>query len=93
MTAFGLIDTDSLPAYGRLSGDRGNGWCSFTRDACLQVDLGKPFEICGIATQGDRNGTKWVTDFKVSYLSHGRMWTPYKDGKGKEVVRTDFLFS
>lgn len=91
MTAFGAIVTDSAPSYGRLNGDRGNGWCSGSREDWLQVDLGKAFDICGIATQGDRNGIKWVTDFKVSYLSHGRIWTPYKGGDGKELVRTDLL--
>ena len=92
MTAFGTIVKDSQPAYGRLNGDRGNGWCSTTRKDWLQVDLGKAFEICGIATQGDRIGTQWVTGFKLSYLSHGRIWTPYKGGDGKELVRTDLLF-
>ena len=47
--------------------------------------------MCGVATQGDINGNKWVTDFKMSYLSGGRIWTLYKDGN-EDVVRTKLLF-
>ena len=47
--------------------------------------------MCGVATQGDINGNKWVTDFKMSYLTDDRIWTPYKDGN-EDVVRTELLF-
>lgn len=81
--------------HGRVNGDRGDGWCAKEADKnddWLQVDLGKSFDVCGLATQGDIKGNAWVTDFKLSYLSHGRFFTPYKDGNGKEKVKTDFLF-
>ena len=81
--------------YGRLNGNRGDGWCTKEadkNDEWLQVDLGKSFDVCGVATQGDLNGDDRVTDFKLSYLSHGRTWTRYKDENGKEMVRTGYLF-
>lgn len=93
MTASSLHN-NSQAAYGRLNGNRGNGWCTKEADEnndWLQIDLGKRFDVCGVATQGDINGNEWVTDFKMSYLSDGRMWTPYKDGN-EDVVRTDPFF-
>ena len=90
MTASSQYGDGYQPAYGRLNGDRGDGWCakeSARNDDWLQVDLGKTFQVCGIATQGDRNGNEWVTAFKVSYSSDGNVWTPYKDANGVEAVR------
>ena len=63
----GLVTT---PAYGRLNGDRGDGWCAKEADRnddWLQVDLGEMIEVCALATQGDRNGNEWTTAFKLSY--------------------------
>ena len=77
-------------AYGRLNGDRGDGWCAKEAardDDWLQVDLGRTIEVCGVATQGDRNGNEWTTYFKMSYSYDGASWTTYKDGNGAEVVR------
>ena len=50
--------------------------------------LEKTFQVCGIATQGDRNGNEWVTDFKLSYSSDGNVWTFYQDANGVDVVRS-----
>ncbi|XP_078357455.1 uncharacterized protein LOC144642352 isoform X3 [Oculina patagonica] len=75
-------------AYGRLNGDRGDGWCAqeaARNDDWLQVDLGKPFEACALATQGDRNGNEWVTAFKLSYSSDGTSWNTYQDTNGADV--------
>ena len=93
MTASSLRN-NSQAAYGRLNGNRGDGWCTkeaAQNDDWLQIDLGKRFDVCGVATQGDINGNKWVTDFKMSYLSGGRIWTLYKDGN-EDVVRIGALF-
>lgn len=93
MTASSFYDNDNnfQPAYGRLHGTRGDGWCAAEESGkdWLQVDLGREFELCPVATQGD--GTydeydEWVTDFKLSYSSDENTWTNYKDGKGFEVV-------
>ena len=90
MTASSEYGDGYQPAYGRLYGDRGDGWCAKEPariDDWLQVDLGTAFQVCAIATQGDRNGNDWVTDFTLSYSSDGNVWTPYKDANGEEVVR------
>ena len=90
MTASSQYGDGYQAAYGRLNGDRGDGWCakgSSSNDDWLQVDLGTVYQVCGIATQGDRNGNEWVTAFTVSYSSDGNVWTPYKDSNGVEVVR------
>lgn len=99
MTASSFYENDDnfQPAYGRLYGTRGDGWCASEKSGkdWLQVDLGKVFELCAVATQGD--GTydeedEWVTDFKLSYSSDGNTWTNYEDGNGIEVV-TVMLFT
>ena len=77
-------------AYGRLNGDRGDGWCAKQpgrNDDWLQVDLGKPVEVCALATQGDINGDEWVKAFKISHSYNGRNWKTYEDASGTEVVR------
>lgn len=91
-SSFYKNDDNYQPAYGRLHGTRGDGWCANERNGSdwLQVDLGKLLELCAVATQGD--GTydeddEWVTDFKLSYSSDGNNWESYKDGNGIEVVR------
>ena len=77
-------------AYGRLNGDRGDGWCTketVRNNEWLQVDIGKSTQACGLATQGDRNGGEWVKAFKLSYSSDGTNWDTYQDESGAEMVR------
>ena len=96
ITASSQYGTGYQAAYGRLNGDRGDGWCAKEpgrNDDWLQVDLGKTIKACGIASQGDRNGNEWVTDFKLSYSTDGKNWTPYKDANCAEVVRTHSVLS
>ena len=81
------------PAYGRLHGRRGDGWCAEEagrNDDWLQVDLGKTVQVCAVATQGDVNGNEWVTDFKLSFSSNGSNWKTITDGNGADVVRIVF---
>ncbi|XP_078382904.1 lactadherin-like isoform X1 [Oculina patagonica] len=88
ITASSQYGVDYQPAYGRLNGNRGDGWCAKEanrNDDWLQVDFGIVTEVCAVASQGDRNGNEWVTDFKLSYSSDGKVWTPYKDANGVEV--------
>ena len=90
MSASSQYDDGFQAAYGRLNGDRGDGWCSkepVRSDEWLQVDLGKPFEVCALATQGDITGYEWVKAFKLSYSSDGINWKTYQDASGTEVVR------
>ena len=90
MSASSQFGTGYQAAYGRLNGDRGDGWCAKEagrNDDWLQVDLGQMIEVCALATQGDRNGNEWATAFKLSYSTDGNSWTPYKDANSAEVVR------
>ena len=94
MTASSQFGTGYQAAYGRLNGNRGDGWCAKEankNDDWLQVDLGKMIEVCALATQGDRNGNEWVTAFKLSYSSDAQNWTSYKDANDVEVVRSVLL--
>ena len=91
-SSFYKDDKNYQPAYGRLHGTRGDGWCAGEKSGndWLQIDLGKEFELCAVATQGDGthdNADEWVTAFKLSYSSVGDTWTNYKDVNGIEVVR------
>ncbi|KAL9953934.1 hypothetical protein ACROYT_G041410 [Oculina patagonica] len=94
MTATSHFNEVFQPAYGRLYGDRGDGWCAKEPNRTedwLQVDLGKTVQVCAVATQGDRGSDgigaahEWVTDFKLSYSPDGNTWTTYKDGNGTEL--------
>ena len=92
MTASTQYGIKFQAAYGRLNGNRGDGWCakeSARNDDWLQVDLGTTIFVCGVATQGDWTANDWVTDFKLSYSSDGNDWTPYKDTHNTEVVRSE----
>lgn len=75
-------------AFGRLHGNRGDGWCSYIKDSTddwLQIYLGDMFTVCRVDTQGDRNGNEWVIAFKLSFSTDGSSWTPYSH-KGTNVV-------
>jgi len=68
------------PAYGRLNGSRGDGWCAKSARAnneWLQVDLGKLYTVCAVTTQGDINGNEWVNFFKVFFSVNGQSWDVY----------------
>ena len=89
-------------AYGRLYGDRGDGWCAKEpnkTDDWLQVDLARTIQVCAVATQGDRgiNGFgslhEWVTHFKLSYSTDGNSWTTYNDGNDTEMVFKTLFYS
>ena len=92
MTASSELNIATLAAYGRLNGNRGNGWCGHSGDDWLQVDLGKMVDVCAIATQGRRFRQPRVTAFKLSYSTDGNNWTPYKDANGAELVRSVSVF-
>ncbi|XP_078352302.1 uncharacterized protein LOC144636995 [Oculina patagonica] len=88
ITASSQYDDGYQAFYGRLNGDRGDGWCAKEanrNDDWLQIDLGKTIEVCAVATQGDRNGNEWATHFTISYSSHGISWTQYKGPNGAVV--------
>ncbi|KAL9952074.1 hypothetical protein ACROYT_G039278 [Oculina patagonica] len=68
------------PFFGRLQGDRGDGWCSGSSNSnneWLQIYFGDMFTMCRVDTQGDRNGNEWVTAFKLSFSTDESSWTTY----------------
>ena len=90
MTASSIYNDYHQAAYGRLNGDRGNGWCALEArrsDDWLQVDLGMSIQACGLATQGDIQSNNVVTAFKLSYSSDGRSWKTYQCKSGEDMVR------
>ena len=96
MTASSTHNDDTgrfQPEFGRLQGNRGDGWCAGTGDSnddWLQIYFGNIFTVCGVATQGDINGNEWVTAFKLSFSTDGSGWTTYTYDNGTDVVRHFF---
>ena len=94
MTASSVYSADRYqPWFGRLGGNRGDGWCSLTNDSnddWLQVDFGDMFTVCRVDTQGHINGNKSVTMFKLSFSTDGKTWTTYKANDGSDLVRHSF---
>lgn len=87
-------ESSGYPAYhGRLNDKRSDGWCaaeSSRNNDWIQVDFGKTYVLCGIASQGDVNGNERVTDFKLSYSSEGSFWRWYTHTNGTKVVSCYF---
>jgi len=79
------------PAYARLHGDRGDGWCALNAydipNDWLQIDFGKTINVCGVATQGDINGNEWVEEFQLSFSPSGDSWETYRNTDGVIMVR------
>lgn len=85
-----------IPAYGRLNGTWGDGWCSSVSNSTfdwLQVDLGKLSPLCAVATQGDVNGNEWTVSFRLFFSSDGTIWRTYRNANGTEMVRICSQFS
>ena len=75
---------DLYPHKGRLNLPR-TGWCAQSSNGnqdWLKVDLGRTFQICGVATQGrDHNlYDEYVETFKLSFSSDGGGWNDYRSG-------------
>jgi hypothetical protein len=75
------------------------GWAPRTNtnpNDYLQIDLGLPYIICAIATQGNTNYYEWVTAYKISVSLDVSKWTTYQDsGADKvsllKVINADYL--
>ncbi|CAH3038598.1 unnamed protein product, partial [Porites lobata] len=88
MTASSQQSDLTKPSYGRLNGVRGNGWCAGTSSSThdwLQVDLGRTVKVCSLSAQGEVNGNRWVTDFKLRYSTDGISWRYYMNANGAQV--------
>ena len=89
MTASSYRENGKYSAkYGRLFNVSGNGWFPKNRNKTdwLQVDLGKEFQVCAVATQGGIYHKAWTTTFKLLYSSDDKNRKMYKDGNGVDVV-------
>lgn len=89
MTASTYHSSSYYPYYGRLHGSRGHGtWCTKTttdRTDYLQVDMGKEYSVCAVATQGHNSGNHWVTNYKLRFSSNAITWNTY-NGNNMERV-------
>ena len=74
--------------YGRLFNDSGYGWFPKYNEKknWLQVDLGKVFQVCAVATQGGNYHKAWTTSFKLLYYADDNNRKTYKDGDGEDIV-------
>ena len=89
MTASSHYYNEKLSAkYGRLYNDSGYGWFpkNNKKKDWLQVDLGKVFQVCAVATQGGNYYKGWTTAFKLLYSADDNNQKTYKDGDGEDMV-------
>ena len=89
MTASTFHSKYYYPYYGRLNGSRGRGaWCTKTRvnrTDYLQVDMGKEYSVCAVATQGHNRGNYWVTSYKLHFSSKAVIWNTYNENNAERV--------
>ena len=80
MTASSSLNKNTIASFARQDGK--NAWCSASNDLSpfLQIELNEDKKITEIVTQGSRNLSRWVTQFRVKY---------YKDGKWNTYVKKD----
>ena len=89
MTASSQYGKEKYSAkYGRLFNESGYGWFpkKNKKKDWLQVDLGKEFLVCAVATQGGIYREAWTTTFKLLYSSDDNNRKTFKDGNGVDVV-------
>ena len=77
--------THFWPYFGRLHGT--SGWCvSHSGEKhWLQVDLGKIYEVCAVATQGNKVAQEWTTLFALSTSLDGVTFTDYMEANQVKV--------
>ena len=77
------------PHYGRLHDTRERGWCPETehdRTDYLQVDLGRQFTLCALATQGSPGKyDEWTTRYKLSVSTDSVNWSFYQENNKDKV--------
>ena len=81
-------DEKNSAKHGRLFNVSGYGWFPEKNNKTdwLQVDLGKEFQVCAVATQGGNCNGEWTTAFKLLYSSDDKNRQTYQDGNGVDVV-------
>lgn len=90
MTASTYHHSWYYPYFGRLHESRKHGaWCPKTksdRTDYLQVDIGKVYSVCAVATQGGRSYiTERITSYKLQLSIDGIAWESYKENSVQKV--------
>ncbi|CAH3174395.1 unnamed protein product [Porites evermanni] len=89
MTASTYYNYEYYPYYGRLNGSRGHGaWCTDTttdRTDYLQVDMGKEYTVCAVATQGHKDSRTGTTSYKLHFSSNAITWNTYNENNEEKV--------
>lgn len=65
---------------------RSGAWVAKYRNAnqWLQVELGRPAKVTGVATQGRYDSYQWVTSYTISYSMNGKAFKVYLEyGRSK----------
>jgi hypothetical protein len=84
--ATSFYDDRYIPSRGRLSAEF--GWAAKTNpnpNDYLQIDLGLPYVICAIGTQGNSNENEWVTAYKINISLDNSKWTAYQENGTDKV--------
>ena len=90
MSASTYYNGNLAPWHGRLN--HRFSWSARTRNKIqyLQIYLGTPKRVKGIATQGRQDSDQWVKSFSVSYSARGNRFVPIKESGRLRVM---FAFS
>ncbi|XP_048580701.1 receptor-type tyrosine-protein phosphatase S-like isoform X3 [Nematostella vectensis] len=73
----------------RLAYTEGASWCILGASIgrYLEIDLGTPHIVCGLATQGNSVADQWVLSFKLTFSPDGSVYKDYKEnGETREFV-------
>ncbi|CAH3166112.1 unnamed protein product, partial [Porites evermanni] len=90
LTASSELNASTPAKNGRLNFVAGSSWCASTGDSSphLQVDLQIPHIICAVSTQGNSQGSQWVTSYTLQSSTDGTTWTGYEENGQVKVVET-----
>ncbi|XP_031551983.1 uncharacterized protein LOC116289233 [Actinia tenebrosa] len=81
MTSSTAYNSTTSPSKARLNYTAGSSWCAAANDSSpyLQINLGSPYIICGIATQGDHMSDQWVQSYNMLTSNDGTAFTKYTE--------------
>jgi hypothetical protein len=78
-TASSYYDWRYVSSNGRLNSVHGWGPRTNAENEYLQIDLGYPYVICSIATQGMSTAYEWVTQYKINTSLDNSRYTTYRE--------------
>ncbi|EDO33416.1 predicted protein, partial [Nematostella vectensis] len=93
ITASSFYDSRFLPKNGRLNSKTAWATKGVDQDDYLQIDLGNPVVLCGVATQGggpDYN--EFVKRYLLETSMNGYKWVAYKTQDDRQVRERHTLF-